>query len=147
MMQQNEHKTDSILNQWVSTPPQLRALLSPIKAEQDYLQALQVFEGLLSMVEGPAADIDPASVDLFHLIGENIHRYELKHHAVARSTPNEVINFLMEQHPLTQADLPEIGSQGVVSEVLNGKRQLNVRQIQALSRRFQVEPALFMAGL
>jgi HTH-type transcriptional regulator/antitoxin HigA len=35
----------------------------------------------------------------------------------------------MEQHGLKQTDLREIGSQGVVSEILSGKRDLNVRQI------------------
>jgi len=51
--------------------------------------------------------------------------------------------FLMEQHGLRQGDMPEIGSQGVVSEILSGKRDLNVRQIRALSERFGVSPATF----
>jgi HTH-type transcriptional regulator / antitoxin HigA len=42
----------------------------------------------------------------------------------------------MSAHDIKQSDLPEIGSQGVVSEILNGKRQLNLRQIKALSKRF-----------
>ncbi|WP_269766614.1 hypothetical protein [Methylovulum psychrotolerans] len=41
--------------------------------------------------------------------------------------------------------MPEIGSQGVVSEILRGKRQLNVRQIQALSQRFKVSAQVFLA--
>ena len=51
----------------------------------------------------------------------------------------------MDEHHLKQADLPEIGSQGVVSEILNGKRELNVRQIQALADRFHVSPAVFFS--
>ena len=50
----------------------------------------------------------------------------------------------MKEHDLTQGNLPEVGSQGVVSEVLNGKRRLNVRQILALSHRFGVAPAVFL---
>lgn len=50
----------------------------------------------------------------------------------------------MEEHRLTQSDLPDVGSQGVVSEILHGKRQLNVRQIRALADRFGVSPAVFM---
>jgi hypothetical protein len=45
---------------------------------------------------------------------------------------------------LQQADLPEVGSQSVVSEILNGKRDLNVRQIRALVKRFHVSPAVFI---
>ena len=39
---------------------------------------------------------------------------------------------------------PEIGSQGVVSEVLTGKRELNARQIKRLAKRFNVSPAVFV---
>jgi HTH-type transcriptional regulator/antitoxin HigA len=45
---------------------------------------------------------------------------------------------------LCQSDLPEIGSQGVVSEILNGKRELNVQQIREMARRFHVPPAVFI---
>ncbi|HSG17040.1 MAG TPA: hypothetical protein VLE70_12060 [Anaerolineae bacterium] len=50
----------------------------------------------------------------------------------------------MEEHGVRQADLPEVGSQGVVSEILSGKRELNVRQIRELARRFHVSPAVFI---
>jgi len=50
----------------------------------------------------------------------------------------------MEQHELTQTDLAEVASQGVMSEILNGKRELNVRQIKALAERFNVPPAVFL---
>ena len=49
----------------------------------------------------------------------------------------------MAEHEMNQRDLTEIGSQGVVSEILNGKRELNVRQIKALSKRFHVSPIVF----
>jgi HTH-type transcriptional regulator/antitoxin HigA len=39
--------------------------------------------------------------------------------------------------------LPEVGSQGVVSEVLAGKRALNLRQVQALAQRFRVPMEMF----
>jgi HTH-type transcriptional regulator/antitoxin HigA len=50
----------------------------------------------------------------------------------------------MEDHGLKQSDLPEIGSQGVISEILSGKRPFNVRQIKLLSKIFNVSPAVFM---
>ncbi|MNR66199.1 Antitoxin HigA [compost metagenome] len=49
----------------------------------------------------------------------------------------------MQEHGLTQSDLPEIGAQSVVSDILNGKRQLNVRHIRALAERFQVPTDVF----
>ena len=50
----------------------------------------------------------------------------------------------MDEHGLTQSDFPEIGSQGVVSDVLRGKREFDVRQIRALATRFHVSPAVFI---
>ncbi len=50
----------------------------------------------------------------------------------------------MDEHGLTQSELPEIGSQGVVSEILNGKRELNARQIRALGMKFKVSAAVFV---
>jgi len=55
-----------------------------------------------------------------------------------------MVQFFMDEHGLTQSDLPEIGSQEVVSEILNGKRELNVRLIRALAKRFHVSPAMFV---
>jgi HTH-type transcriptional regulator/antitoxin HigA len=51
----------------------------------------------------------------------------------------------MEEHGLTQSELPEIGSQGVVSEVLSGERELNIRQIRRLAKQFRVSPAVLIA--
>ena len=50
----------------------------------------------------------------------------------------------MAQYGINQSDLHEIGSQGVVSEILAGKRELNIRQVRALSQRFRVSPATFV---
>ncbi len=56
----------------------------------------------------------------------------------------DTLHFFMEEYGLTQSDLPEVGSQGVVSEILSGKRELNVRQIRVLAKRFHVSPAVFI---
>lgn len=45
---------------------------------------------------------------------------------------------------LLDAILDEIGSQGVISELLAGKRELNTRQIRILAKRFGVSPAVFV---
>jgi len=56
----------------------------------------------------------------------------------------QMLRFLMEQHGLKQTDLPEIGAQSVVSEILRGKPTLNVRQIARLAARFHVPADVFM---
>lgn len=60
------------------------------------------------------------------------------------ASPAVVLKYLMQEQGLRRSDLPEIGSQGVVSEVLAGKRELNARQIKRLAKRFGVSPAVFI---
>ncbi len=49
----------------------------------------------------------------------------------------------MAEHGLRQVDLAELGSQGVVSEILSGKRRLNERNVELLSKRFSLPEELF----
>ena len=51
---------------------------------------------------------------------------------------------LMLEHGLKQSNLTEIGSQGVLSEILPGKYQINVRQTIMLTRCFTISPAVFI---
>jgi HTH-type transcriptional regulator/antitoxin HigA len=81
---------------------------------------------------------------LLDTLGTLIHSYEEENYSMPEATGVDVLRFLMDEHGLTQSDLPEVGSQGVVSEVLNGKRELNVRQIRALADKFRVSPAVFV---
>ena len=50
----------------------------------------------------------------------------------------------MEQYDLGVADFPEIGSKSLVSRIINRKRKLTLNHIHALSKRFGIDPALFL---
>ncbi|MBI3776356.1 MAG: transcriptional regulator [Gammaproteobacteria bacterium] len=73
-----------------------------------------------------------------------VEKYEAEHMAIPEANLAAILKFFMNEHGLRQTDLPEIGSQGVVSEVLAGKRELNTRQITGLAKRFGVSPAVFL---
>ena len=96
------------------------------------------------MLDAGAADEAHPLSDLVDTLGSLIGEYDEKHFPLKDVTPIDVLQFLMEQHQLTQSDLPEIGSQGVVSEILRGKRELNLRQVKALAERFAVGPSVFI---
>jgi len=81
---------------------------------------------------------------LMETIGSLIETHESRYINEIEGNPTDALKALMEEHGLKQSDLSEIGSQGVVSEILSGKRQLNVRQIRMLSKRFKVSPAVFV---
>lgn len=71
--------------------------------------------------------------------------YEERNIEMPEAEPRVVLRFLMEQHGLRQSNLAEIfGSQSNVSEILNGKREINARQARALAERFSVSPAVFI---
>ena len=116
--------------------------LRPIRSEREYKAAVRTMDELL---DAGGADESHALADLVALIGEFIDEYEKrKGYVLPDASGVDALRFLMQQHGLRQSDLPEIGSQGVVSEVLNGKRDLNARQIRALAERFDVGPAAFL---
>ena len=81
---------------------------------------------------------------LLDTLGTLIEAYEAEYEPLPPVSGADMLQYLMEEHGLRQADLSEIGSQGVVSEILSGKRELNVRQIRALAERFEVSPAVFV---
>ena len=112
-----------------------------IRNEQDYDRLVGQMNQLLDEV---GTNEDHPLYEFLDTLGTILHAYEDKHFQVPQASGIEVLEFLMEEHGLRQSDLSEVGSQGVVSEILNGKRDLNVRQIRALARRFQVSPAVFM---
>ena len=81
---------------------------------------------------------------LLDTIGALLHVYEEENYPIPDVADAEVLRFLMDKHGLTQSDLPEVGSQGVVSEILNGKRELNIRQARLLAEKFEVSSAVFV---
>jgi len=85
-----------------------------------------------------------AEAELADLLTLLIEDFEAKHYQLPKSTPLEMIEFLMDQHGLKQKDLADVfGTPSIVSEVMNGKRELNKEQIRRLSDRFAVSPELF----
>ena len=112
-----------------------------IQNEQDYDRAVERLNSLLDEV---GTDERHPLYSLLDTLGAVLHAWEEQHHVMPECEGADVLRFFMEEHNLSQSDLPEVGSQGVVSEVLSGKRELNVRQIRALSKRFGVSPSVFV---
>lgn len=127
---------NEIQTHWVVIQPFLS-----IRNEEEYDAAIERLHELLDEV---GTDETHPLYELFDTLGTMIRVYEEQHFPFPDVTGTDALRYLMEEHHLKQADLPELGSQGVVSEILNGKRELNVRQIQALAERFQVSPAVFL---
>jgi HTH-type transcriptional regulator/antitoxin HigA len=121
---------------WIAISPYLS-----IRNEADYDRAVEQMNMLIDMV---GTDENHPMYEYLDTLGTLIHAYEEAHYPMPPVTGAEILRYLMEEHDLRQTDLPEVGSQGVVSEILNGKRELNLRQIRELARRFHVSPAVFI---
>ena len=114
--------------------------LSPIHSEKQYRKMVELAD-MLSDVIGSSKK--HSLLNLFELTSELIRAYDLEHFDVPDTEPQEILSFLMEEHGLKQSDLPEAGNQSVVSQILSGARELNVRQINALAKRFNVPAGVF----
>lgn len=115
--------------------------LHSIHNERDYDQAVSALNQLL---DAGAADENHPLADLANTLGALIGDYDDGHYSKQAVAPEAMLRFLMQQHQLTQSNLPEIGTQGVVSEILSGKRELNLRQIKGLAERFDVPASTFI---
>lgn len=112
-----------------------------IRDDAGYDAAVNRLNALIDLV---GTDESHPLYSMLDTLGTIIHAYEEQHEPMPEANGAGVLAYLMEEHGLRQSDLPEVGSQGVVSEILNGKRPLNVRQIRVLSQRFRVSPAIFL---
>lgn len=115
--------------------------LHPLSNQNDYAKAVAALNQLL---DAGAAEEDHRLAGLVNIIGMLIGAYEDSNNPPEKVAPAAVLRLLMDQRRLSQSDLPEVGTQGVVSEILSGKRELNVRQIRALAARFNVPTNVFV---
>ena len=128
--------TKELQTHWNNIAP-----LLTIRNEREYNRAVKRLNELLDEI---GEDEKHPLYTFLDTLGTIIHVYEEEHYPIPEATGVEVLHFLMNEHGLSQSDLPEVGSQGVVSEILNGKRELNLRQIRSLAEKFKVSSAAFV---
>ncbi len=121
--------------------PSISNVFSVPHTEKDYKNLVSLLDGLIDEVG--ENENHPLS-SLMESIGSLIETYENSNVLPILGTPIKTLCYLMEVHGVKQTELPEIGSQGVVSEIVQGKRTLNIRQIKALSSRFGISPLVFI---
>ncbi len=127
-----------IIKHWNYISP----IVSEPKNKQQYKTLLKQWEDLVDLI---GDNENHELIELLDLVSYFIEKYKQQKDLIEKqATGIDVLKFLMQTHNLRQIDLAEIGSQGVVSEILSGKRQLNIRQIKLLAARFKVEPGTFM---
>ncbi len=131
------HKLEEVAQVW----PSIGSVFSVPKTEAEYDRLVGWLDEL---VEEVGEDEDHPLATLMETLGALIETYETEYIPEPEVDPAETLLFLMKEHGLQKNDLPEVGGEEVISEILSGKRLLDIRQIQTLGRRFNVSPHVFL---
>ena len=118
-----------------------RTMPAVIRNEAECVRVEEEIEKLLRKGDNLTTEEDR----LLELLSALVERYEDETEDFPSSPPHRILQFLMEQNDLQQADLVKVfGSSGRVSEVVNGKRGISKAQAKALGQFFKVSPELFI---
>jgi HTH-type transcriptional regulator / antitoxin HigA len=120
-------------------------LLAKIQPQVVHDEALN--ERFIAILHDLDARWDSLSTEerkLHELLVLIIQDFEKRTYKIRAATPIEILEELMAANDLKSKDLVGVfATESVVSEVLSGKRSLNVEHIKRLSERFNVSPAIF----
>ena len=109
-----------------------------VETEEEYDRLLVQFERLHVKKKNRTSE----ELSLYRRLVVLIETYEEHQFCVPASFPHEMLQYIMECSGTRQVGL--LGSSGVVSEIVNGKRAMSKAQAKTLGDRFKVSPSLFI---
>lgn len=127
---------NTVMTHWEYLAP----VLTQPKNTEEYDRLVASLDAVL---DAGGADENHPLASLADRMGDLIAQYDDVHYT-PESNGIDALKFLMQEHGLGQADFSDIASQGVMSEILRGKRELNIRQIRKLAERFHVAEQIFI---
>ena len=112
----------------------------PIHREEDNQRAIDVLEGL------HANDtLTPEQEALAEILTTLIEKFEEERYALHPASPAAILRELLEANGLKQKDLAGlVGSKGIASEIINGKRGISQSLAEIFGKRFNVSYRLFL---
>ncbi|AGE28674.1 hypothetical protein A986_20081 [Pseudomonas fluorescens BRIP34879] len=121
--------------------PFVSSLLTKPQNERDYDGLVKALDDLLDIVG--ESEAHPLK-GLLDIMADWIEGYDHEHRPMPVASGVDVLRSMMREHGLRPSDLSGIGTQAVVAEIVDGKRQLNLRQIRWLAERFGVSVETFI---
>jgi HTH-type transcriptional regulator / antitoxin HigA len=113
-----------------------------IRSKKDHAEALRVYGRFAGREDLSAGENDYVDA-LVHFMED----YEARHERskMLAMTPLEALQHLMELNERNTVDLGvAVGSRGLASEILNGKRGISRQVARKLAERFAVKAELFL---
>ncbi|MBV8281936.1 MAG: helix-turn-helix domain-containing protein [Candidatus Eremiobacteraeota bacterium] len=111
-----------------------------IHSNREHRKYLARIEALLDQKKRSAAEDR-----LLELLSVLVERYEDEHETIEAPEPIAALKELMLAKGVSQAELSELlGSSGIASEVLSGKRTLSKAHIRKLCEAFHVPADIFV---
>jgi HTH-type transcriptional regulator / antitoxin HigA len=116
--------------------------LRPLRSDADLDGAIAVVNSLIDQQERSRDE-----EDYLEVLSDLVEKYETEHHPMPPVSDADMLRHLIEARETTQSAVAaETGiAVSTISEILAGKRGLNRRHIEALSRYFHVEPTVFLS--
>ncbi|QQS48953.1 MAG: helix-turn-helix domain-containing protein [Acidobacteriota bacterium] len=114
-----------------------------INSDAEYDRLVSIMNKLAVI---PDDRISPEQERLLEILTLLVEKYDDEQYPIPVAPPHEVIRFLMQDRGLRNRDLePLLGSRGVTSEVISGKRNPSKTQIRKLAEFFNVPPETFLS--
>ena len=112
------------------------------KSQEDYQTLIANIQDAIELVENRS---NSHITSLIEAMASAAEKYEKASVEKLEGGALVALKYLIKLHGVRQSELKEIGSQGVVSEILNAKRSLTLRHVKELALRFNVSPGVFIS--
>ncbi|WP_440903119.1 helix-turn-helix domain-containing protein [Catenovulum sp. SX2] len=122
---------------------QAKLLLDVIQVCALNIQNEQGLNSALTLLES-LSEIDCEQNALLALVLDKLIQHIEVYQAQGDLTANKKLAALMRQHNTKQKDLSHIVPQSIISELVNGKRQLTLRHMQAFADFYKVPVQYFI---
>jgi HTH-type transcriptional regulator / antitoxin HigA len=116
-----------------------------IETEAEYNRFLAIAERLIFKKKDRTAEESTLLKLLVRLIKDYEEEvFDLENWS--KTSPHELLQFLMESKGIKQADLVGVlsDSSGLISSIVNGKREISKAQAKKLGEFFHIEPGVFI---
>ena len=115
--------------------------IGPNRSQADYEAMRKLADQLVDQV---GAKVDHPLSDLLDVVLELMESWEDDNVSVQKQSPKDMLSYLIKDNGLKQTDLANIVSQGTLSNILRGKRDISKQLAKKLAERFSVNVSVFL---